>query len=123
MDHIWSVVQGIGALAGLIALTFQGIWAWRRRHAPRDIEGLRSTLDTAYSHVLNVASPPGSGTSSLDMVEDREANLKVIDMPRYSGRLADPTLSAAVHEAGLAYHLAFAIGTNLNKAPDQRMRF
>ncbi len=115
-------MQGIGALAGLVALAAQGIGRWRLRYAPRDVDGLRHLLDSAYSHVLPIASPLINGTPSLDIVEDAKTTMLVIDMPRYAGRLADPVLMAAVREAELKYHLLFAIGTNLNTAPEVRNR-
>ncbi|MFI2352146.1 hypothetical protein ACH492_35180 [Streptomyces sp. NPDC019443] len=53
-------------------------------------------------------------------MEDDEAVTGVIDMSRYAGRLKDPVLASAVREAGLKYHLAFALGTNLNQPPGER---
>jgi hypothetical protein len=101
-------------------LILQGVGKWRRRHAPRDIDGLRKILDTAYSHILSVASRPVNGSPSMELVEDAASVMIVIDMPRYAGRLADPVLSSAVREAGLKYHLAYAIGSNLNRPPAER---
>jgi hypothetical protein len=115
----WEVVQGVGAVAGILALTVQGAAAWRRRYAPRDIDGLRALLDAAYGHVLPISSRP-QGTPSLEMVGCDDPAMALIDMPRYAGRLADPVLSESVKKAGFAYHLAFAIGTNLNEDPGER---
>ncbi|MER5569728.1 hypothetical protein ABT083_26460 [Streptomyces goshikiensis] len=120
MADLWSIAQGIGAAAGMAALSFQGVAAWRRRHDPRDIDGLREVLDTAYRHLIPVASRPINGSPSLDLVEDSEAVTTVIDLPRYAGRLKDPVLASAVREAGLKYQLAFALGSNLNHPPAER---
>lgn len=110
---VWTVVQWIGALSGIAALTIQGVGAWRSRRDPHDMAGLRAVLDTAYRHVLPVAQGP-HGTPSLRMVEG-DACRTIIDLPRYSERLADPVLRRSVHDAGLAYHLAFALGANLDR--------
>ncbi|MEV0036579.1 hypothetical protein [Streptomyces sp. NPDC050804] len=53
-------------------------------------------------------------------MENDQAVMTMIDMPRYAKRLKDPTLASAVREAGLKYHLAFALGTNLNSPPAER---
>ncbi|MFE6177873.1 hypothetical protein [Streptomyces sp. NPDC056464] len=53
-------------------------------------------------------------------MENNEAVMTVIDMTRYAGRLKDPVLASAVREAGLKYHLAFALGANLNRPPGER---
>ncbi|MEU6814726.1 hypothetical protein [Streptomyces sp. NPDC046860] len=58
----------------------------------------------------------------MDLVENDAAVMAVIDMPRYAGRLKDPVLASAVREAGLKYHLAFALGSNLNRPCDERDR-
>jgi hypothetical protein len=108
----WTVVQWVGALAGIAALTIQGVGAWRSRHDPHDMQGLRAVFDMAYGHVLPIAQGP-YGTPSLRMVEG-DAWRTMVDLPRYSERLADPVLRRSVHGAGLAYHLAFALGSNLN---------
>ena len=116
---IWDIVQGIGALAGIAALTLQGLGTWRRRHAPRDIDGLRSLLDAAYGHVLAI-SQKAEGTPSLDLVGPDDPALLVIDMPRYARRLSDRILSDSVAQTGYKYHLAFALGSNLNKSSSER---
>jgi hypothetical protein len=63
---------------------------------------------------------PVHGSPSLDLVENDEAVMAVIDMPRYAGRIKDPVLASAVREAGLKYHLAYALGSNLNRPPGER---
>ncbi|UFN45690.1 hypothetical protein [Nocardioides okcheonensis] len=113
---LWTVVQWVGALAGIAALTIQAVGAWRSRRDPHDLKGTRAVLDTAYGHVLPIAQGP-NGTPSLRMV-DGDAWRTMVDLPRYSERLADPVLRRSLHDAGLAYHLAFALGTNLNGAQD-----
>ncbi|WP_432018822.1 hypothetical protein [Streptomyces sp. 1222.5] len=122
MVDAWALLQGIGAGAGMVALGIQAGVGWRRRHAPRDVDGLRQLLDTAYSHVLPIASRPVNGSPSLDLVENDAAVMAVIDMPRYAGRLKDPVLASAVREAGLKYHLAYALGSNLNRPYGERDR-
>ncbi|MFE6548929.1 hypothetical protein ACFVHS_11100 [Streptomyces sp. NPDC057746] len=122
MVAAWALLQGIGAGAGMVALGIQAGVGWRRRRAPRDIDGLRQLLDTAYSHVLSIASRPVNGSPSLDLMENDAAVMAVIGMPRYAGRLKDPVLASAVREAGVKYHLAFALGTNLNRPHEERDR-
>jgi hypothetical protein len=83
-----QIFQSCGALAGIVALAVQCYQAWRRRHFPRNIDGLRETLDHVDRVLLPVVSRP-SGTPSLDMVSDEDGNRLAIDLPRYAGRIAD----------------------------------
>lgn len=122
MADVWTLLQGVGAGAGMLALGIQAGAGWRRRHAPRDVDGLRQLLDMAYSHVLPIASRAVNGSPSLDLVENDAVVMAVIDMPRYAGRLKDPVLASAVREAGSKYHLAFALGSNLNRPYGERDR-
>lgn len=109
---VWSAIQYVGALAGIVALAIQGVGAWCSRHDPHDIHGLRAVLETAYDHALPIAQGP-YGSPSFRIVED-DAWRTMVGLPRYSERLADPVLRQSVNDAGLAYHLAFALGSNLN---------
>jgi hypothetical protein len=77
-------------------------------------------LDIAYKRILPIASRPINGSPSLELVGDADSVMLAIDMPRYAGRLADPVLSSAIREAGLKYHLAYALGSNLNRPPAER---
>jgi len=116
-DHwrvaIWEVVQGFGALAGIAALGVQGVSGVRRRRAPRDIDSTRQLIDACYDALLPVASRP-SGTPSLDMVGDEGEWRTPVYAPSFSNRIRDKQLREAIREAGLQFHLAFALGTNLN---------
>jgi hypothetical protein len=120
VNELWDIVQGVGALAGIIALFGQGWGVWKRRHVPRNVDALRLVLDTAYHHLIPLKSRVSSGTGSLEMVEDSDAVTACIDLVRHANRLADPVLSSAVREAGLSYHLTYAFGANLNVPRGQR---
>lgn len=120
MDTFWSWVQGVGGIAGLLALALQGVGWWRHRHTPRDVDGLRRLLDIAYKHVLPIANRVKYGSPSRDIIGDEEEAMAMLEMTSYAGRLSDKTLVKALTEASVTYMHAYAVGTNLNKPPEER---